>query len=95
MTEKISANSVIFVRTEIEASVALGSQVVKMAIIPPDTLPVLADWANASWDGDVVQALIGPGQTITLTANRSYVVWVKITNGSEIVELRAGGISTY
>lgn len=95
MTEKISATSVIFVRSLIDANVALGSQVVNMAILSPDDLPEAGDWAAASWDGDVAQVLIGPGKDIELEPNRNYVVWVQVTDSPEAPELRAGAISTY
>lgn len=95
MTTKISAGSVMYVRSLIDANVALGSQVVKMAILAPDVLPVTADWKAASWDGDYAQVLVGPAQTIILAANRTYVVWVQITGSPEIPELRAGTIATY
>ncbi len=95
MTTKISASSVIFVRSLIDANVALGSQVVKMAILAPDVLPVSGDWKAASWDGDYAQVLVGPGQTITLAANRTYTVWVQVTDSPEVPELRAGTIATY
>jgi hypothetical protein len=95
VTTKISAGSVIFVRSLIDANVALGSQVVKMAILSPDVLPVTADWKAASWDGDYAQILVGPGQLITLAVNRTYVVWVQITDSPETPELRAGAIATY
>ena len=95
MTEKISAGSVIFVRSLIDANVALGSQVVKMAILAPDVLPATLDWQAASWDGNYAQILVGPAQTITLAANRTYIVWVQITDSPEKPELRAGAIATY
>jgi hypothetical protein len=95
LTVKISAGSVIYVRAEVEANVALGSQAVSMAIIAPDALPGALDWKAASWDGSVAQILVGPAQTITLLTNRTYVVWVKIVDSPETPELRAGAIATY
>jgi hypothetical protein len=95
VTEKISAGSVIFVRSLIDANVALGSQVVKIAILAPDVLPTTPDWQAASWDGNHAQVLVGPAQAITLAANRTYTVWVQITDSPEKPELRAGTILTY
>lgn len=91
----IAASSIEYVKVPVTANVVLGSQAVHMAIVSTNLEPTSGDWKTAGWDGSSVRILVGPGQTISLTARTDYVVWVKIAASPETPVLKSGTLRTY
>jgi hypothetical protein len=95
VTLYIPSTSVEYVRCLVTADVALGSQVVSLAFMSPDTEPTSGDWHVGAWDGNYAELLIGPGQAVTMAAHSTYQVWVKIEAPPATIIRRAGPIATY
>lgn len=61
---------------------------VEMAFVQPGSSPGAPDWKPATWETAVgprylARTLVGPGGTVTLTAD-TYRVWVRVTDNPEI-----------
>lgn len=105
MTAEISAASLEFVRVQVAAK-ASGAAVdptgmtAQMAFMSTGAAPSGSDLKTASWDTDATvnpdayyaQCLVGPGGTVTLTADTTYAVWVKLTGSPEAPLRRAGSL---
>ena len=91
---QIPASSIEYLYVPVTSDVSLSGLTVHIAVIPPGSDPVSGDWKAAAWSGDSARILIGPGQSIALSAATAYTVWVKVTSSPETPVIRAGAITT-
>lgn len=65
---------------------------VEIAFTTVGSDPVSDDWNTSEWEtaGSIYKArcLVGPAGTITLTKDRAYNVWVRVTDSPETPVLR-------
>lgn len=104
MTPVISVASTEFVRVPVFAASAgvpvnPTTYTPQMAFLTGYGPPQLSDWQAATWDSTevgtyVLQCLVGPTGTVTLTAN-TYYVWVQIAATPETVIEPAGEVRVF
>ena len=94
MTLHMPATSVEYVAVPVTSDVPLSGLTVYIAVIPPGSDPVSGDWKAAAWTGNNATILVGPGQSIALNPNTTYVVWVKVVSPPETPVMRAGVLQT-
>ena len=84
------------------AWVDITADTVQMAFPVAGVTPVAGDWKAATWETDTetdpdtyyARCLVGPGGTVTLTA-QLYDVYVKVTDSPEIPTIRAGQLRVF
>ncbi|MCW2920013.1 MAG: hypothetical protein JWN52_8081 [Actinomycetia bacterium] len=87
---RIPALSVEYLHVAVTANVTLTALTVEMAVIRDGTALSSSDFHTAAWSAGEAVMLVGPGQTVTLTAGLSYNVYVRVASSPEIPVMRAG-----
>lgn len=104
MIATISAQSKESIRVGVRAEgitdATLVGYTVELAVLATSAAPASGDWKSATWtanterDYPAAKLIIGPASTsgVTLTADVTYNVWVRVTGGGETPVVRAGPI---